>query len=437
MAHFRFNLHAHHDALTRQNIGKERMKMGNLLIFACFFLYTSSMAAKGIFAAEVKYIIDMWGLTQAKAQMANTFYFVAYGLVQVFLFVLMSKIDIRKYVIVTVPVAAIFTSLMGAATQIEHIWIYFGLGGAFQAAIYAGCNFVLTAYLPNALLAKGNKIMNMGYAIGTVFAYAISALFIGKDQWQIPYYITAVIFLISLINFAVVSKVARKFKHVNFMLDECVQVDGKDTPSGAQGEFLKLNNKKAYIVFYAFVLLFAFLLTSLYYSVMNFITSTLVEVHGVSQDVSIYIAIIAPVAIVSGPMMTITACEKDKNFIRQAILFLFILLPFSLLLAFLYQVNVILYLVLAVIFVVLANGIKSIVLSVVAYKMKSQINVASYCAISNAIASLSAGVTPVLIGAIKDAHGWRAGYFVSFGVIVFSVVLLVIINVLIKNKKVK
>ena len=81
MAHFRFNLHAHHDALTRQNIGKERMKMGNLLIFACFFLYTSSMAAKGIFAAEVKYIIDMWGLTQAKAQMANTFYFVAYGLV--------------------------------------------------------------------------------------------------------------------------------------------------------------------------------------------------------------------------------------------------------------------------------------------------------------------------------------------------------------------
>jgi sugar phosphate permease len=437
MAHFRFNLHAHHDALTRQNIDKERIKMGNLLIFACFFLYTASMAAKGIFAAEVKYIIDMWGLTQAKAQMANTFYFVAYGLVQVFLSILMSKINIRKYVIVTVPVAAIFTALMGVATKIEHIWIYFGLGGAFQAAIYAGCNFVLTAYLPNSLLTTGNKVMNTGYAVGTVFAYAISALFIGKDLWQMPYYITAVIFLISLINFAIVSKVASKFKRVNFMLDECVKTDGKNTPSGTQNELIKLNSKKEYVVFYAFVLILSFVLTSLYYSVMNFITSTLVEVHGVSQDVSIYIAIIAPIAIVSGPMMTISACEKDKNFIRQAILFLFIILPFSLLLAFFYQVNVILYLVLAVIFVVLANGIKAIVLSVVAYKMKSQINVASYCAISNAVASLSAGITPVVIGAIKDAHGWMAGYFVSFGVIVFSIILITIINVLIKNKKVK
>ena len=118
-------------------------------------------------------------------------------------------------------------------------------------------------------------------------------------------------------------------------------------------------------------------------------------------------------------------------------MFLFIILPFSLLLAFLYQVNVILYLVLAVIFVVLANGIKAIVLSVVAYKMKAQINVASYCAISNAVASLSAGVAPVVIGAIKDAHGWMTGYFVSFGVIVFSIILITIINVLIKNKKVK
>lgn len=423
--------------ISTPDIEKKRIKMGNLLIFACFFLYATSMAAKGIFAAEVKYIIDMWGLTQAKAQTANTFYFVAYGVVQVFLFVLMSKIDIRKYVIVTVPVAAIFTALMGVATKIEHIWIYFGLGGAFQAAIYAGCNFVLTAYLPNSLLTKGNKIMNTGYAIGTVFAYAISALFIGKDQWQIPYYITAIIFVISLINFAVVSKNASRFKRVNFMLDDCVKIDSKNTPSGAQGDLLKINNKKEYIVFYAIILLFAFLLTSLYYSVMNFITSTLVEVHNVSQDVSIYVAIIAPVAIVSGPMLTISACEKDKNFIRQAILFLFILMPFSILLAFFYQVNVILYLVLAVIFVVLANGIKTIVLSVVAYKMKAQINVASYCAISNAIASLSAGITPVVIGAIKDEHGWMAGYFVSFSVIVFCIGLLVIINALIKNKKVK
>ena len=135
MAHTRFNLLIQHNTITRQNVDKERIKMGKMLIFACFFLYMSSMAAKGIFAAEVKYIIDMWRLTQAKAQMANTCYFVAYGIVQVFLSLLMGKINVRKYLIITVPVAALFTALMGVATRIEHIWIYFGVSGADRKSV--------------------------------------------------------------------------------------------------------------------------------------------------------------------------------------------------------------------------------------------------------------------------------------------------------------
>lgn len=431
MAHTRFDLLIQHNTITRQNVDEERIKMGKMLIFACFFLYMSSMVAKGIFAAEVKYIIDMWRLTQAKAQMANTCYFVAYGLVQVFLSLLMGKINVRKYLIITVPVAALFTALMGVATRIEHIWIYFGISGAFQAAIYAGCNSVLTACLPNALLTKANKVMNMGYAIGTVFAYAISAMFIGKDLWQLPYYITAIVFLVAIINFAFVTKSAQKFKRVNAILDKKLSLNKSVSTSES---IFSVKTKKENVIFYSLVLFYSFFLTTLYYSVMNFITSTLVSVHGVSQDVSIYVSVIAPVMIVSGPMMTISACEKDKNFIRQAILFLFIALPVALMLAFLYDVNVILYLVLAVIFVVLANGIKTIVLSVVAYKMKTQINVGSYCAISNAVASLAAGVTPVVIGAVIDAKGWQAGYFVIIGVIAFMIVSLTAINVLLNKK---
>ena len=162
--------------ISTPNIEEKRIKMGNLLIFACFFLYTASMAAKGVFTAEVKYIIDMWDLTQAKAQTANTFYFVAYGAVQIVLSLLTARVNMRKYIIVTVPVAALFTALLGTATRIEGIWIYFGLTGAFQAAIYAGCYYVLATHLPNSLLTKSNKIMNTGYAVGTTIAYILSAL---------------------------------------------------------------------------------------------------------------------------------------------------------------------------------------------------------------------------------------------------------------------
>ena len=425
--------------ISNPNIEQKRMKMGNLLIFACFFLYTASMAAKGVFAAEVKYIIDMWDLTQAKAQMANTWYFVAYGLVQVFLSIIIGKIDVRKYLIVTVPIAALFTALMGVATRIEGIWVYFGLTGAFQAAIYAGSYWVLGNYLPNALLTKANKIMNMGYAVGTVVAYALSALFIGYDLWQVPYFIIALVFLLSLVVFAVVTKNAKKFAKINLMLDEVKQME---QPKNTK-PLLNIKTKKDIAVFFVVALIFTFMFTSFYYAVMNFITSTLVEVHGVNQDVSIYVSIIAPIAIITGPMLTISACEKDRDFIRQTIKFLLILLPIPLLLAFFYKVNVILYLLLAVAFVVLANGIKSITLSIMVFKMKNQINTGSYSAISNAIASLAAGVAPVVIGAIKDASGWVACYWVIFFVVAIVVLLLVLVRWLLtkennkENKKIE
>lgn len=416
--------------VSTPDIENKRLKMGNLLIFACFFLYTASMSAKGIFTAEVKYIIDMWDLTQAKAQTANAFYFVAYGVVQIVLSMLTARIDIRKYIIATVPVAALFTALMGLATRIEGIWISFGLTGAFQAAIYAGCYYVLATYLPNSLLTKSNKIMNTGYAVGTVVAYALSALCIGFNLWRVPYFIISAIFLFSLIVFAVITKKAMAYKRVNFLLDESILSN-----SGANKRLFSVKTVKDKVLFYVIVLICAFLTTSLYYAVMNFITSTLVEVHGISQNVSIYVSIIAPIMIAVGPMMTISACEKDHDFIRQGIIFLLIIMPVSVLLALFYKVNVVLYLALAVIFVVLSNGIKAITLSIMNIKMRDQINVAAYSSISNAVASIAAGVAPVIMGAIKDAYGWVACYWVAFGIILFTVCALLIIRSLIVAKQ--
>ena len=151
---FNFHIHNRHNEINLMNVDEKRFKYGNLLIFACFFLYTASMAAKGVFAAQTKFIVDLWGLEYATASMANTYYFVTYGIVQVGLFFVMNKISMRKYILWTVPFAAISTALIGLSTGIEQIWIYFGVSGAFQAGIFAGCNLMLTRYLPIKLFHK-------------------------------------------------------------------------------------------------------------------------------------------------------------------------------------------------------------------------------------------------------------------------------------------
>lgn len=426
---FKLGLHKEHENVNVANIDKYRLKAGNLLIFACFFLYSASMAVKGVFAAELKYIVGIWSLEYAKVSMANTFYFIAYGLVQVLIFIFSKKLDLKKVIFFTVPFAAVCAVLMGFSTNVMQMWLFFGLTGAFQASIFCGCNHVLTQNLPTKLLSKANRFMNIGYAVGTVIAYGVCGLCITYDLWQIPYFVLGGVFLISVIIFIIVVNNSTRYKHINDIADKNAVVSVNENGE----EFIKINSKKQTAIFYAIELPMSFLITALYYGVMNYITSMLVDVHGLSDQVSIYVSIIAPITIALGPMLTIYSCDKNRNFIRQAICYLLIALPFPLFLALFYKVNVVLTLVLSVIFVIIANGVKAIVLSVVAYKMRKQINVGAYTAISNAIASLSAGIVPTIIGSIIDKAGWAVSYYVIFGLTAFIIVALIGINIFAKR----
>ncbi len=435
---FNFHLHNRHNEINLMNVDQKRYKYGNLLIFACFFLYSSSMAAKGVFAAQTKFIVDLWGLEYATASMANTYYFVTYGLVQVGLFFVMNKISMRKYLLWTVPFAAVTTALIGLSTGIEQIWIYFGISGAFQAGIFAGCNLMLTRYLPIKLLTKANTIMTLGYAAGTIVAYITSALFIGlgDESWRIPYFIIGAIFMASLITFGVIVYVSRRFAKINNYLDEkYVKAISSEKVNAMDDNdpLISIRSKRKTIVFYVVDLVMAFLITAVYYCVMNYITSLLVDVYNLSQDVSIYVSILAPITIAVGPMITIRACDHHKDFIRQAVLFSLILLPIPIIMAFAYNLNIFLALGLSLVFVIFANGVKAIVLSVMAFKMRKVMNAGAYSAISNAVASVSAGVTPTIIGAIIDNHGWQASYFVTFGIVAVTFVLMVIIDVIVRR----
>ena len=86
-----------------------------------------------------------------------------------------------------------------------------------------------------------------------------------------------------------------------------------------------------------------------------------------------------------------------------------------------------------------ANGIKAIVLSVMTFKLRTVINAGSYSAIANAVASVSAGVTPTIIGAVIDVSGWQSAYLVVLGLTAFVTLALTAINIVVikDNKKTK
>jgi cyanate permease len=266
----------------------------------------------------------------------------------------------------------------------------------------------------------------------------MSALFIGfgGEAWRVPYYIIGAIFMLSIIVFGVIVFVSRRFAKINGMLDKkyIQPVNGKANAMNDEDPLITLESKKKTTIFYIVDLIMVCLITSLYHCVMNYITSLLVEVHGLPQDISIYVSVIAPIAIAFGPMMTITSCDHHKDFIRQGLLFTLIVLPVPVLLALFYKANLLVALVLSVIFVVLANGIKAIGLSVMTFKMRKVMNAGAYSAISNAVASIAAGVTPTIIGKIIDSSGWAAAYWVTFAVCVVIAVALFVIDIIVRKE---
>ena len=95
-----------------------RQRLGKLYIFVCVAFYILCNAAKSVFMAETRYIIEIWTLTQAQVQLANTFYYITYAVVQVLLFIFMTKINIKIYTFIMIPISAVVYMIMGLATRI-------------------------------------------------------------------------------------------------------------------------------------------------------------------------------------------------------------------------------------------------------------------------------------------------------------------------------
>lgn len=436
MEHFYFAKHASPCKLDKETIEKSRMRMGKLLMFACFFMYATSMATKGVFAAESKFIKELFVIEDySLVSMTNTFYFVAYGLIQVLLFFIIKRINLRKYMILTIPFAAISMILMGTADNIYTMWLFFGLTGAFQAGIFCGCTYLLTENLPTKLLTPANKIMNLGYALGTLVSYGLCGLCVGHDLWRLPYYLLGGLFLISVFVFAVIASQAARYKRINERLDaHAVGNTASETiKSFEEKPLFTIETKKKVAVFYALDIVMSFFGTCLFYMVMNYITSLLVDVHGLTDDVSIYVSMLAPAMIAIGPVIAIGMCDKKRDFVRIGLYWLIALLPVSLSLAFLYDGSLVVALLLSLLFVVIANGCKAVTLSVMAFRMRKQLNSGAYSAMTNAVASLAAGIAPTVAGAIIDDYGWQANYLAVTALTVALIVTTLVIDVCVRR----
>lgn len=409
-------------------------KLFKALVAACFILYTSMMCVKNVFGAELVTFIDKMNTDKFNASLATTYYFVSYAVVQVGLAFFMDRLNVRTYILVTVPVAAICGILVAFSVNMTEVWILFAIQGAFQAGVYAGCMYILSMYLPTEMTSSANGLMQAGFAIGNTIAYAVCALFVALDLWTLPYILFGAIFILSAVYFGIVTaRLARRFPEATKRRKTAAE-EQKDTHehdselSFNKGLFTLKNNKQRFW-FYFWSVVYSLMATTLYYAINNWVGNFLKEVFGFPDSISIILSVVVPIMTFFGPTIAIAVSKKHKNYIKTAFIVSFIPLIASAVMIFIYDFNVITSIIFISVFIVSTRTLTGFQ-SVATFDMRTEINVGSYTAIINAAASVSAGVAPTVIGKLIDsanansANGY-GGWLVQFeNATAISIVLL-------------
>ena len=435
------------------------VKIYRLIVAACFILYTSMMCAKSVFTAELVTFIDKMNTDKFNASLCNTYYFITYAAVQVILAPFMGRINVRRYLVITVPLAAVCGILVAFIGDVKQAWVLFAFTGAFQAGIYAGCMYILSLYLPSDMLPFANSLMQSGFAIGNTLAYCVSALFVSLSLWTLPYIIFGVLFLLAVVFFGIVTRKAAEIfpdagKHrraaagqrkaaaggdeitdgaINDGESVCESVDKVNATGDGKGRQSELSYNKGLftlkngaqrVLFYGLSIAYSILVTTLFYAINNWVGNFFKEVYDLPDSVSIVISLIVPIMTFFGPFIAISLSKKRKNYIKSAVVAVFVPLAAALALVFFYDAGIIVAMLLIAVFIV-GTKVLTGFQSVATFDMRTEINAGSYSAMVNAAASVSAALAPTVMGKIIDAanaagstghEGWVAQYGCAAGI---------------------
>ncbi len=422
---------------------KRRSRAYVLLIFASVFLYLTLTASKNLYSAEKTtfYSLGTFGnLTDLASTME--YYFYTYAAMQIFLAFFIKRINIKWFLAVTIGISAVLTALVSFTDGIGQHYIIFAINGILQAGIWGILLKILSVYLPMRLLPIANQIMSAAPAAASATAYGVAALF--GDNWRLPFLILGILLFFAVVLYTVSVGIVARFPK-DMSTHHIVMSDGTeaDVSDEEENDFIHLNSKRRVAVFYAVSIFVGFVVTSIYFMVNNSLDIYLKEVGGFTNSTAKILTVFAPLAAVVGPLICVRSCERHRNFIVVAAVYFGLALITCTVVLFVFDRSVVAALVLIVLFLVLANGGRSVSLSIAALKMRTKIDTGVYSTIVNAVASIASGVTPKIITTILDkeslsvTESWRISLGVIFAANLLAVVILVALVFFIKllNRK--
>lgn len=413
------------------SLDKNTNRKYSFLIFACVFIWIITTGSKNVFTAEIVELTNIFNTTKDQLSLCMTYYFITYSSLQILLFFVMDKLDIKWYILVTMGLSGVVTVLIAFATKLYSLWIILSINGILQAGIWGICIGTLKNYLPSYLIPKALALMSIGTAIAGVVSYGSSAIAVAINFWNIPYIVLGVILTISAFIFFIAVKKCSTIKTEKN--SEAILVKHESN------NVLVLSTKFYRVLFLIVAFTLSIAIHFVFYGTLNWIPSLITEVYGKSPSFGILISVLAPLATTIGPIIAIKYTERFKNYLYVLLFFVVISGILSIALYLTFDLGLVLALIILILYLLILHASVTIINSVLSIKTGEYINSGAFSCLMNAAGGFSAGFAPTLLALVIDGIGWNS-YYLIIALITIGITLITLLGIIyvnIQNAKAK
>ncbi len=406
----------------------KKIKINSLkLLCACYFLYTVSICIKMVYSAEMAEIITAVGSDKSSVSLGLLFYYSAYALAQFVFSFIISKIDLKKFIAITVSLTGLSYGLMLFVSELWHLYIILFLNGFFQVGVWGGVMFFVGRYIPHKMSGFATKLLATGLPLGTAITYGLSALFISVLDWRYTFVFFACLSLITVVVFwFAIRSASKNLAGVFFEKLEHIEKNTADMPKTEK-------DKRSALPIVILFTVISVLFCCIYYASTNWFPSLLIENFSMPTEYSILITLLLPFCTTPSSFAIVSFKERTKSDYTAMAVFISVVLGLLLLLTFAYSLNIVLTIILTVTALFLLRGATTLVSTYFPLKYSDRIESGRFSLIVNAFSSLAAGVMPYAISFVLENTSWRV-YYIILASVAASVLILLLAARIRENK---
>lgn len=204
-------------------------KYSSLLFWLCWLAYTVTYIGRLNYNASIAEILVVESITKEQAGLISTGAFITYGAGQMINGILGDRISPKWMMMTGLTLSAVVNICMGVTSSFGVMLVLWSINGFLQSMTWCPIIKLFADYLQQKRREKALVNISTCVPVGTLLAYALSALLIALFSWRAVFFVAAVIMLATAAIWMVGVTMTEKHSQKDGVVEEETQQTGAQT----------------------------------------------------------------------------------------------------------------------------------------------------------------------------------------------------------------